>query len=503
MKNQFNICLLFVLILFSSLNADIRLAGIFGSNMVLQRDMPIAVWGQASPEQIVTVVFVDQKVKTISDKQGRWRLLLSPVAAGGPYKMAVSGDNTIELDNILVGEVWLCSGQSNMGWPVRQSLNAEVEIAAAQYPHIRIFQTPRSFGAEPDSDIKGTWRACSPDTIAEFSAVAYFFGRELHNTLNVPVGLIHSSWGGSPVEAWLSECGFISSGTAHKSVLDHWEYLGKIKDNQQEQHDLKMAEWQEQRQKARLNNEPEPRAPNPPPALRDWFRPNRLYNGMIHGIIPYTIRGVIWYQGEANARKPWEYNYTFPALIEDWRNQWNDPKMPFLYVQLANLEGRTGWPEIRQIQLESLRIPNTAMAVAIDIGDPHDVHPANKQEVGYRLSLAAKAKVYGYDIEFSGPLFQKFTIEDSRIRIYFDHAETGLVIRNGPLRGFEVAGHDQKFYPAKAIVENNTVLVSSERVLNPKEVRYGWLPNPEECNLYNGAGLPASPFTTAAYLDEH
>ncbi|MGB9624270.1 MAG: sialate O-acetylesterase [Phycisphaerae bacterium] len=466
--------------------AAVKLPAVIGDNMVLQRDMKVPIWGTADPGEKVTVTIGDQKAATTAGADGRWMVRLDPLKAGGPFEMTVAGNNKITLKDILVGEVWVCSGQSNMAMTVKAAANAHEEISAAKYPDIRLFTVARKVAATPQSDTQGSWVRCSPETVGDFSAAAYYFGRHLYRELDVPIGLIHSSWGGTPAEAWTSRS-TLEADPALKAIVDRW--------------DEQIANARRAGNAAE-NKRPAARGAKPPADLAaSPGRPSSLYNGMIQPLIPYAIRGAIWYQGEANAGRAYQYRKLFPAMIQDWRKAWGQGDFPFLFVQLANFQptkpepSDSTWAELREAQTMTLSLPKTGMAVIIDIGEAKDIHPKNKQDVGKRLALAALAIAYGKDVAYSGPMYDSMKIEGDRIRLTFKHVDGGLVAKDGKLKGFAIAGADRKFVWAEAQIDGDTVVVHSDKVARPVAVRYAWADNPE-CNLYNKAGLPASPFRT-------
>ncbi len=483
--------------------ADVRLARIFSDHAVLQQRKPVPVWGTAQPGEKVTVEFRGQKVSTVTGDDGEWRVTLKPMPAGGPFQMTVRGNNTIVLDDVLVGEVWICSGQSNMEWPVALSNNAEQEIAQANYPQIRLFMVPKAVSDRPLKDLNGgAWQPCTPETVRNFSAVGYFFARELHRTLKVPVGMIQSAWGGTPAESWTSKPTLMANPSL-RYLLENWRRAEANYPQALENYQKQLAEWEKAAAQARAEGKPEPKKPDPPqnPRTNPW-KPSGLFNAMIAPIVPYALQGAIWYQGESNAGRAYEYRTLFPAMIQDWREAWAQGDFPFLFVQLANFmavkpePGESAWAELREAQTMTLALPKTGMAVAIDIGDANDIHPRNKQDVGKRLALNALAIAYGKKVVYSGPLYERMRREGNAIRLYFKHVNGGLTTPNGePLRGFAIAGADRRFVWAEARIEGNTVVVSSPQVLEPVAVRYAWADNPV-CNLYNRAGLPASPFRT-------
>jgi len=483
------------------IGADVKLPAVINDNMILQRGMEVPIWGTAEPGEQVTVTLDEQKVTATADSTGQWIIKLEPLNIDTPFEINIAGNNTITLQNVLVGEVWVCSGQSNMQWPVNLSANAEQEIANSDYPKIRLFSVKRSVAEQPLQDTEGQWVKCSPDTVKSFSAVGYFFGRYLHKELNTPVGLIHSSWGGTPAEAWTSRL-TLESEPDFKSILDRWKEILAKHPQEKEKYQQRLAQWEQEVENAKKENKPAPRKPWPPPGPKHPHRPASLYNGMIAPLIPYAIKGAIWYQGESNANRAYQYRKLFPAMIQNWRQSWRQGDFPFLFVQLANFQKRqpqpteSAWAELREAQLMTLALPKTAMAVAIDIGEADDIHPKNKQDVGYRLGLAALAMAYGHDVVYSGPIFESMTVENDKIRLRFRHIGGGLVAKNDEqLKGFTIAGQDQNFVWAEAEIDRDMVVVWNKQISQPVAVRYAWANNPE-CNLYNKAGLPASPFRT-------
>ena len=475
--------------------AEISLPALFGNHMVVQRDLPVHVWGTAEPGEAVEVEFRGQSASTAAAEDGRWEVYLEPGSVGGPFDLAIAGSNQIEFNDVHVGEVWVGSGQSNMVWPLRRSRDAEQEIAAAQHPEIRYFKVALNTSDTRLDDVEGEWLVVSPETAGEFSGVGYFFARHLHKQLGVPMGIIQSAWGGTPAESWTS-----ARTLAEESALAKMsaEFAAEAK-TEEAAYAERLAAWEKRSAAAKAKGQEVPRRPPPPRALRPQHKPSSLFNAMVAPLLPYAIRGTIWYQGENNASRGQGYLYRrlFRSMIEDWRREWGIGKFPFLFVQLANY-GRvpedSTWPELREAQAMALGLANTGMAVTIDIGNPTDIHPRNKQDVGLRLALAARAIAYGeQDLEYSGPVFRQATRDTSGLRLWFDHAGDGLEARGGPLGGFQVAGSDGKFVAAKASISGNTVLVSSDAIKDPVRVRYAWAADAKG-NLYNGAGLPASPF---------
>jgi sialate O-acetylesterase len=499
--------------------AEVKPNPLFAEGAVLQRDCPVPVWGTARDGEKIIVEFGDQKLSTTA-VAGKWSVNLKPLAAGGPFTLKISGDQVVTIENVLVGDVWICSGQSNMQFPLAGSASAAREIPKANYPKIRLFSVPRKTAVKPIAEAAGAWAECTPETARHFSAVAYFFGRDLHQKLGVPIGLIHSSWGGTPAQAWTSIEGL------HKdSVLD--AYVAAAAKNEQNLpsalaaypakaakyeaelkawkakagsgYEQKLAQWKQASIEAKKNGKPMPKLgvplkPKPPePAEGSSQTPTVLYNGMIAPIIPYRIKGAIWYQGEGNAGKGIQYRTLFPTMIADWREKWKQGDFPFLFVQLAPFNNQP--PEIREAQLLTLsKSPNTAMVVTDDVGDLNDIHPRRKEPVGQRLALAARAVAYGEKVEFSGPLYQAMEVVSGKAVLQFTHTGTGLVAKAGPLKDFTIAGADKQFVPAQAEIRGGEIVVSSDKVAAPVAVRYAW--GTYEGNLFNAEGLPASPFRT-------
>jgi len=436
-----------------------------------------------------------------ADKDGKWMFAMNSPKVGGPYEMTITGKNVITIKNIMVGEVWVCSGQSNMEMSVRSSANSEQEIAAANYPNIRLFTVTRKVATEPQSDCEGSWSLCSPETVPGFSASAYYFGRELHKELDVPIGLIHTSWGGTPSEAWTRR-EFLEKVSEAAPILERYDDAVAKYPQAMEEYKQKVDEWKKAAEKAKAEGERTPRRPGAPFGPGHFQSPSGLYNAMIAPLIPYGIGGVIWYQGEANAGRAYQYRTIFPAMIKNWRNDWGQNNFPFLFVQLANFRAvnpqpaESDWAELREAQLMTLALPNTGMAVIIDIGDAKNIHPKNKQDVGKRLALWALARSYGKELVYSGPIYKSMKIKGNKIILYFDHVGGGLIAGGDePLKGFAIAGADRKFVWADAKMDGDNIVVSSDEVSSPVAVRYAWADNPV-CNLYNEQRLPASPFRT-------
>jgi len=473
--------------------ADITLPAVLAGHMVVQRGMPVHVWGKAAPGEAVSAEFRGATRTAKANDDGLWSLYFPAGEAGGPFELKLQGANTIVLEDVLVGDVWVASGQSNMELPLKSSADPEVEVPAAKFPRIRLFHANNKVADYPLDDIDAkTWTDCTPETAASFSAVAYYFGRHLQEKLSVPIGLIEAAWGGTPADSWISLHG-ISRDPALMPVFAEWSRITGAYNVWRPRRQKRLREWNEAVARAKAEGKEAPPYPWEGNSDGEW-QPAGLFNSMIAPLTPFPIRGAIWYQGESNAgseRAPL-YARLFQAMIRDWRRAWGQGDFPFFFVQLAAFKTGAMWPEVREAQHQTLSLTNTGMAVAIDIGDPVDIHPKNKKEVGRRLALAALAISHGERIEYSGPMFRQATAEGGSIRVSFDHA-AGLAAKNGPPAGFEVAGADRKFVSADAVVEGATILVSNPAVPAPVYVRYGWSDYPP-CNLYNSDGLPASPF---------
>ncbi len=629
---------------FGSTRADVKVARIFSSNMVLQQGLANPLWGWADKNEKITIQFAGKTVKSTADKNGKWKTTLPVMEYGGPYTLIVEGKNRIELKDILIGEVWVCSGQSNMEWVVNNVNNSEEEIAEANYPKLRMFTVPREIGQFPVDDLEGgQWEECTPNNVGHFSAVGYFFARKLLEELNVPIGMINTSWGGTVAETWISpenvskDPGFIQALSELKQLDTEnyeqeklskllglfdgqipsedgglkdgkalyaapnlededwatikapllWENSGYpevdgiawyrtrfmlTKEQAQNSAELYLSKvddkdmtWINGNLVGQTNAYNEDRIYDVPtgvlqegenvlavrvadngggggiygedkdlylkvkderiPLAGKWkikftqvslaakgMRPNDyptlLYNGMINPIVPYGIKGAIWYQGESNASRAFQYRRVFQTLIKDWRQQWGIGDFPFLWVQLANFmqadEQPTDseWAELREAQTMALALPNTGMASTIDIGEANDIHPRNKQDVGLRLGLNALKVAYHKDVVNSGPMYQSIEVKGSKAIIHFTETGSGLELKDkyGYLKAFSIAGADKRFYWAKGeILNDNSVVVYSDEVENPVAVRFGWGNNPEDLNLFNNEGLPAVPFRTDSW----
>ncbi len=459
-------------------------------------------WGWADPDEKVAVSLDGKSAEATADNLGKWSLYLAAHAAGGPFTVEVKGSNAVSIEDVMIGDVWFASGQSNMEMPLKGFVgnasiqNGDAEIQGANQPRLRLLRVQKKTSNYPLIDYQDTWTTCTPQTAADFSAVAYFFGRAIAEKENVTVGLIDSTWGGTPAEAWASYQG-LASDASLMPVFSAW---GTMMDGQT---DMSLVEAADKRadEKAEKEHAPKPKHDwRPEPA--SWA-PAALYNGMVAPAIGYGIKGAIWYQGESNAgaaRAP-IYDKVFGAMITDWRSHWHEGNFPFFFVQLANYKASPTdlWPTVRDAQRRVLSLANTGMAVTIDVGDPVNIHPADKQSVGQRLALAARAGAYGEKLEFSGPLFRQAGTDGHEMHVWFDHAG-GLTAKGGAApAGFELAGADRKYRSATAKLDGESVVVSSPDVKEPKYVRYGWKDVPV-VNLYNSAGLPASPFSSEELL---
>src|SRR2546425_4131515 len=638
----------------TSMFAEVRVPSVIGDNMVLQQGMKVRIWGTASAGERVAVSFNSRTAQTTADQNGRWQTFIGPFKGGGPFVLTIRGANALTFKNVLVGEVWICSGQSNMEFPLVNAKGGVEAAAQANYPEIHLFTVDKSTAASPLDNVKGRWVVTTPDQVGQFSAVGYFFGRELYQRLKIPIGLIHTSWGGTPAEAWTSYEG-LAANPELKPIIDRYQESLKSLPQRQQDYERALAQWEEKNIYADPGNKGETlgyadpafnttdwkkmnlpqyietaglnidgavwfrkevdlptgwagkdlvlnltaiddydttyfngtrvggvgkETPNsymtprryaipaslvragrnviavrvfdaageggfgglgqmtlaPPgakqndafkldgaweykvelalePKRPDWGSrpqapgpnnqnsPSVLYNAMIAPLTPYAIRGVIWYQGESNAGRAYQYRTLFPLMIRDWRKAWSEGDFPFYFVQLANWQpaksepSESEWAELREAQTMTLRQPHTGMAVIIDIGDPNDIHPRNKLDVGHRLAVWALADTYRQKVELSGPLFQSYSIEGDKVQMRFTHSG-GLKTKDGQApKGFAIAGADRKFIWADARIDGETIVVSSRNVPRPVAVRYAWADNPS-VNLYNGANLPASPFRT-------
>lgn len=515
----------------STARAEVRLNGLFTDNMVLQRGVPVPVWGWADEGEDVTVEFAGQKVTTKA-KDGQWMVRLKKLKTGAPAELKVSGKNTVTLNNVVVGEVWIASGQSNMEWPLKSSFEAEKDIVVSANPNIRLYTVPKLKALAPTNDVHASWKECSPESSPGFSAVAYYFARDLQKALQVPVGVIHTSWGGSPAEVWMSEKVLAGNPEYKRDILDTFAESQKRVQESIAQYEKEAAEAKE--------------AGKPFTKRRPGvaWRPTELYNGMIAPLIPYAIQGAIWYQGESNAGRAWQYRSLFADMIRNWRHDWAEGNFTFLEVQLApymaikDQPAESTWAELREAQNIATKVlPKVGVAVITDVGEEKDIHPKKKEPVGARLALAARGIAYGEKIVYSGPAFRSMKVKNNAAIISFDNVGGGLEARDdykpgqaikqasfsadgksvttknsahqlriwnvstghqiapSLLEGFAICGEDKKFVWAKAEIQGDRVIVSSPEVSKPVAVRYGWADCPV-VNLWNQEGLPASPFRT-------
>jgi sialate O-acetylesterase len=518
-QSQFALVLghLLCLAVFVSLPAEVRLPAVIGDHMVIQQAKPVSVWGWAGRGEKVTVALASQVREARAGTDGAWRVTLDPLKAlGSPLELTVHGEKGPEIivRDILVGEVWICSGQSNMEWPLALTLAPTPEILRADHPEMRLFLVPRWTADRPQDDVVAKWTVCSPESAAPFSAVAYYFGLELHQKLGVPVGLIESAWGGTYIEPWTPPAGFDAVPEVRPALVKQEAKFEEYRQALKKAMPLWEA-WVRDTEKALAANAVLPPVPGPGDTPDNPYTPptapTTLYNGMIHSLTRFAIRGAIWYQGENNRADGLAYGKKMEALVRGWRAAWQLGDFPFYYVQLApynypynNREAAPGdipdqqlLPLIWEAQVNALRIPNTGMAVITDIADLNDIHPRDKKDVGHRLALWARAGTYGEKgLVYSGPLYKSMFVEGNAAKISFDFADGSLISNDGlPLRWFEIAGDDHIFYRAAAEISGETVTVRSAQVPAPKAVRFGWsqLAVP---NLANKQGLPASPFRT-------
>jgi sialate O-acetylesterase len=484
--------------------ADVKLPALFSAHMVLQCDAPVSVWGWSAPGEKISVEIADQKVAALADAKGVWNVTLKPLKSGAHLTLTVQGANKLVVHDVLAGEVWLGSGQSNMGLAVKEANNFDAEKAAADFPEIRMFTVVHNANPAALDDCKGSWQVCNSNTVGNFSAALYFFGREIHQRLKVPVGLIHSSWGGTPIQPWMS-LDALKNYSGYTALLERKQKEIAAWPAREKQIQADLKAWEIADATAKSAHQSEPVKPwNPGPPDSGQYMPGQLYNAMIHPLIRYRIRGAVWYQGEANAgggaAGAADYTDLQSRLIAGWRQDWGIGDFPFYFVQLPNWNNdgdrsSNSWAFFREGQANVLKVPNTGMAITIDIGDANNIHPKNKQEAGRRIALLALAHTYHKMVTCHGPEFERSEIIGAEVKIYFTHTACGLVAHGSGLNGFAIAGADKKWHPADARIEGDSVIVSSKEVTLPLAVRYAWVNNPES-NLYNRAELPAMPFRT-------
>jgi len=504
------------------LAGDVRLPGLISDNMLLQTGPATRIWGWADAGEKVSVTLQGTTVSATADQKGHWQVKVNAKPTSETVELTVAGKNTIVVKNVVVGEAWFVAGQSNVWWPVSRTDNADQEIAAAKHPKLRLFAVPVRVETQPADDVtlkfaptvpempqpavSGKWVECSPEIIGDFSALAYYFGRDLHKDLNVPVGIISAGAGGTIIEAWTSERALKASPEC-KWIVDHWKnYKANVYPKKLADYQVELAKWKAsvEAAKAKDPNSAEAKVAEPEAPIDADHYVNRhaaLYNGMVAPLTPFTIKGAAWYQGESNAGKPETYALSLKTMIQDWRKEWKVGEFPFLIVQLPNVDtskyasiGKE-WAGMREAQTDATSLPNTGVVVTIDIGKSDDLHPRNKQDVSRRLALMAEGMAYGKATVFAGPVLQSKSIHGRIVKLKFKNCEGGLKSTSNELTGFEVAAEDGKYVPAKARIEGDSVIVQSDAIEHPVSVRYAWLDNPV-ASLFNHAGLPAGPFRT-------
>jgi len=498
MKYVFRAIAAFLLVTALKGYAEVKPNALFTNHAVLQSNMPLPVWGTADPGEKISVTLGKRHASTTTDSRGFWRMTLGKQPPGGPFVMTISGKNTVTVSDVLLGEDWIGSGQSNMAFTVSVKaaryagmLDEEKEIAAANYPQLRIFMAATNKAYEPQSEIRGEWKIATPENAPAFSAVGYLFGRNLNQALKIPVGIVVIAFGASTAESWIARP-MLASDPAMQPMLAQFDALYNF-------YNTHRGATSDQAPPAPQTINARPSNPGPlHDPVQDQHQPTVLYNGMVHPIIPFAMRGVIWYQGESivgGAAGVALYPHVMAALVKDWRSEWGEGDFPFYYVQLPPLKNVSNNPMIREGQAQLLTLPKTGMAVTLDVGDPDNVHPKNKEPVADRLSRMALANVYGKMVEFLGPQYAGAKLNGSSMVVSFTHAE-GLTGKDGPLRWFQIAGADGKYVDATAIVQGSIVIVRSDQVMEPATVRYAWDNYPQGANLVNAAGLPAAPFRT-------
>jgi sialate O-acetylesterase len=491
--------------------ADVRLPALFTDHMVLQQGQKNRVWGTADAGEDIIVTIGNQRHTATADNKGKWQVTLEALQVLGPdalpYTLSITGKNKLAVEDVLVGEVWICSGQSNMQWEVKQANDGDLEAKTAKYPKIRLISVPQVGTQEPQDDFKGKWEVCTPETAASFSAVGYFFGRQLHQTLDIPIGLIDDAWGGSACEAWVRR-DLLEQDSKYAKLMADWEQREKNFDAEKMKaaNEKQQADYREAVANAKAEGKPTPPQPRPQSnPLIGNARPGNIYNGVLKPTIGYGIRGVIWYQGESNAGRAYQYRDLFPLMIRSWRDEWNVGDFSFYWVQLADFmqekaePAESTWAELREAQTMTMaKLPNTGEAVIIDLGEARDIHPRNKQDVAKRLARWALARDYGLsNIQYHSPQYKSMEKQGNKVVLSFDHIGGGLYTfdTTSPV-GFAIAGDDKEFVWADAkLVGNDKIEVSSDKVQDPVAVRYAWADNPV-CNVYSREGLPLTPFRT-------
>ena len=494
--------------LHSAALAELRLPSLFSDHMVLQRDEPVPVWGWAEPGEEVHVVFAGQTKATTTDESGRWQVKLDPLSVGEPRSLVVEGkQDRLEVKDVLVGEVWICSGQSNMQWNIGSAADGDLDTLSQPNPNLRFLTVEMVGEQKPLDDFDGAWEVDQPGTLRSFSAVGYHFGNRLQKVLGVPVGLIDNSWGGSACEAWVPR-EKMEGKPLYEDVLKRWDDIAAKNDEAALRAEFATvhAKWKERMEKAVAAGQPVPDWARPRHQLLTQNRPANLYNSRVAPLQPFAIRGVIWYQGESNAGRAEQYRDLFPLMIETWRENWQQGDFPFYWVQLADFRDEesqpveSDWAELREAQTMALdRLPNSGQAVIIDVGNAIDIHPKDKQTVGDRLARIALSRDYDLDVAYQSPRFDTMSIDGDKIILEMKDCRGGLRnVDNKEIQGFAIAGEDHQWVWAKAKITGDNrdkIVVSSSEVSSPVAVRYGWANNPV-CNLYSAAGLPVTPFRT-------
>ena len=494
--------IVFLVIILLNIKAEVKPNSLFSDNMMFQRDAVVSVWGTAKSGEKITVEFCGQKVKTVA-QNNKFKVELQPLKAGGPFVLTVQGDNKITVNNVLVGDIWVCSGQSNMERQLglrrgqKPIVNWEQEAATANFPQIRQYGVEKASSANPLEDANAKWVVCDPKSVIDFCAVGFFFAREIHTDLKVPVGLLFSAVGGTSADKWTPRSAMEHNPKLKRGVDIFYKTIKNFTADSLKfinESARLMAKWKEENDLATKNNTAKPRKPQAP--LHPYLsgRCGGHFNAMIAPLQPFAVKGILWYQGEADRNNAEQYRILFPTLISEWRKGWNNEKLPFLFVQIAPKIDYT--PEIREAQMLTFKtVPYTSMAVLADCGDSLDSHPAFKQPVGHRLALGAKAIAYGQNITYSGPIYKAMKVVGNTIELEFDFVGQGLEAKGGELRDFEIAGADKNYVPAKALIKGDKIIVSADGVNNPTAARMGWLNFPH-INLFNKDGLPASSFRT-------
>lgn len=485
--------------------ADVTLPDILADGMVLQREQRVPIWGRADPGEVVSVRFGRQEKKDTAGADGKWLVYLAPMPANAtPATMVISGNNSIELQDILVGEVWLLTGQSNMQLTLSETTDGEAAIAAADHPKIKLFNVSRKVAFKHEDGLLATWQSCTPESVKEFSAAGYYFGVDLQKELDVPLGLVNASFGGSQIEAWIPVEYLLASDELRPTVAREkiWD---EERPSVKAQYEKDMEEWRAAVEQAKAEDNKPPRAPRVPDALREYRIAASIYNNMIEPLIPFGIRGAFWYQGESNEERAEQYGLLLPTMIKAWRERWNRADLPFGIVQLPNFRDveaqptDEAWSHLREQQRRTVvNTPKTGLIVTIDIGEAHDIHPHNKPDVGKRMCRWALVEVYGRNITPTGPMFERAKVKGGKMILWFDAVGKGLKIKEGDqLQEFAIAGADRQWHWAEArIMGKDRIEVWSDKVPKPKAVRYAFNNNPKDPNLTNETGLPASPFRT-------